>query len=60
MTEAKLLRFLDEVVVPRGSLKKGQKDDGSVHELEMETIQNTSRWWLTFMQFSFPEICPGK
>ncbi|CEG69835.1 hypothetical protein RMATCC62417_05837 [Rhizopus microsporus] len=39
VTEAKLLRFLDEVVVPRGNLKKGQEDDGSVHELKMETIQ---------------------
>jgi hypothetical protein len=39
VTEAKLLRFLDEVVVPRGNLKKGRKDDGSVHELKMETIQ---------------------
>ncbi|CEI89033.1 hypothetical protein RMCBS344292_03407 [Rhizopus microsporus] len=39
VTEAKLLRFLDEVVVPRGNLKKGQEDGGSVHELKMETIQ---------------------
>ncbi|CEJ04772.1 hypothetical protein RMCBS344292_18725 [Rhizopus microsporus] len=39
VTEAKLLRFLDEVVVPRGNLKKGQKDNSSVHELKMETIQ---------------------
>ncbi|PHZ08407.1 uncharacterized protein RHIMIDRAFT_295184 [Rhizopus microsporus ATCC 52813] len=39
VTEAKLLRFLDEVVVPRGSLKKDRKDDSSVYELKMETIQ---------------------
>ncbi|KAG1174039.1 hypothetical protein G6F70_003555 [Rhizopus microsporus] len=39
VTEAKLLCFLDEVVAPRGNLKKGQKDDGSVHELKVETIQ---------------------
>ena len=38
MTEAKLLSFLDEIV-PKGNLKKGRKDDGSVHELKMETIQ---------------------
>ncbi|CEI93377.1 hypothetical protein RMCBS344292_07611 [Rhizopus microsporus] len=39
VTEAKLLRFLDEVAVPRGNLKKVRKDDGSVHELKMGTIQ---------------------
>ncbi|KAI9014552.1 hypothetical protein CLU79DRAFT_766371, partial [Phycomyces nitens] len=38
VTEAKLLRFLDEVVVPRGNLKKGSNPDGTVQELNMETI----------------------
>ena len=33
-----MLRFLDEVVVHRGNLKKGLSDDGEFHELKMETI----------------------
>ncbi|KAG1168535.1 hypothetical protein G6F70_008986 [Rhizopus microsporus] len=37
--EARLLSFLDEVVVPRGNLKEDGKYDSSVHELKMETIQ---------------------
>ncbi|KAI9031635.1 hypothetical protein CLU79DRAFT_830900 [Phycomyces nitens] len=38
VTETKLLRFLDEVVVPRGNLKKGPNPDGTVQKLKMETI----------------------
>ncbi|OAD72276.1 hypothetical protein PHYBLDRAFT_169415 [Phycomyces blakesleeanus NRRL 1555(-)] len=36
--EAKLLRFLDEVVVSRGNLKKGPNPDGTFQELKMEPI----------------------
>jgi hypothetical protein len=38
IAEAKLLRFLGEVVVPRGNHKKGRRDDGEVDELRMERI----------------------
>ena len=52
MTEAKLLSFLDEIV-PKGNLKKGRKDDGSVHELKMETIQQYIKAVVNFHAIQF-------
>jgi hypothetical protein len=40
VTEAKLLGFLDEVVAPRGNLRKRTTDPNEVRELRLESIQH--------------------